>query len=215
MTKLNSTAYALLGLLSRQPWTAYELAKYMQASVLNAFNSRVASYLYAEAKRLHKQGLVAVSEEFQGRRKRQLYTITEAGREVLAAWLAAGETASFRDEWETMLRLLFQDQGSHAGVLNTLARMEGEIRDYARTAAEKVGRVLVDDAFQPQSLLNAQAVELVVSTLELRLAWLRAFRRMVEELPGVAGPDTRPRARASYLASHHRLVTLLGELADS
>lgn len=214
MAKLNSTAYALLGLLSRQPWTAYELAKHMQVSVLNAFNSRVASYLYAEAKRLHKQGLVAVSEEFHGRRKRQLYTITEAGRAALTEWLESGATAPFRDEWETMLRLLFQDQGSSEGLLDTLARMEGEIRDYLRDAAEKIGQVLVDDAFQPQSLLNAQAVEFLVSTLELRLAWVRAFRRMVEELPAVTGPDIRAQARASYLESHRRLVTLLGELAD-
>ena len=215
MAKLNSTAYALLGLLSRQPWTAYELAKYMQVSVLNAFNGRVASYLYAEAKRLHQQGLVAVSEEFQGRRKRQLSTITEAGREALAEWLAGGTTAPFRDEWETMLRLLFQDQGSNEGLLDTLARMEDEIRDYLRDAAAKIGQVLVDDAFQPQSLLNAKAVEFLVSTLELRLAWVRAFRRLAEELPAVTGPDIRAQARASYLESHRRLVTLLGELADS
>lgn len=215
MAKLNSTAYALLGLLSRRPWTAYELAKHMQVSVLNAFNSRVASYLYAEAKRLHKQGLVTLTEEFQGRRKRQLYTITESGRAALAEWLEAGETASFRDEWETMLRLLFQDQCNGAGVEDTLARMEAEIRDYARTAAEKIGAVLVENRFQPQSLLNAKAAELVVATLELRLAWVEEFRRQMAELPSVTGPQTVAPARAGYLDIHRRLITLLGRLDDS
>ena len=214
MAKLNSTAYALLGLLSRRPWTAYELAKHMQVSVLNAFNSRVASYLYAEAKRLHRQGLVAVNEEFQGRRKRQLYTITETGRAALAEWLQAGATAPFRDEWETMLRLLFQDQCDGTGVADTLARMEREIRDYARTAAEGIGAVLVEDRFQSQFLLNAKAIELVVSTLELRLAWVEEFRRLAAALPAVAGPDTVAEARASYLESHRRLITLLGRLGD-
>lgn len=214
MMKLTSTAYALLGLLARRSWSAYELTKHMQISVVTSFNSRAPSHLYAEIKKLEKHGLADVSEDFHGKRKRQVYTITEAGRSALEAWLLDGETTPATSDWETMLRLLFQDQGSPEGIADTLARMEDEVLHYLRGAVEGVGRILAEDRIEPHSLLVANAVELLVSTQEMHLAWVRNFRELAKRLPALSESEIRNQARASYLRSHRHMVTLLTEMAE-
>ncbi|MGW8421660.1 MULTISPECIES: PadR family transcriptional regulator [Comamonas] len=214
MMKLTSTAYALLGLLARRSWSAYELTKHMQISVVTAFNSRAPSHLYAEIKKLEKHGLADVSEDFHGKRKRQVYTITEAGRSALEAWLLGGETTPATNDWETMLRLLFQDQGSPEGIADSLARMEDEVLHYLRGAVEGVGQILAEDRIEPHSLFVANAVELLVSTQEMHLTWVRNFRELAKRLPALSESETRSQARASYLRSHRRMITLLTEMAE-
>lgn len=214
MTKLNSTAYALLGLLARRPWTAYDLAKYMRSGLANAFNARAASQLYAEAKRLNKQGFADISVQYNGRRKSQLYSITESGRAALKTWLESGPSATFQDEWETMLRLIFQDQGSVAGMEDVLSQMEQEIRQYLLEIAEKVGNVLVNDRFAPHFLLNAEVLDLLVSIQELRLTWLKQLRQRLKDPTPLTGPETINPARNRYLQTHHRVVALLTDTGD-
>ena len=63
MKKLTPTSYALLGLLARKPWSAYELNAHMQYSVLNAFWPRAASGVYSEPKKLVANKLATASEE--------------------------------------------------------------------------------------------------------------------------------------------------------
>lgn len=209
--KLNSTTYAVLALLSRRPWTAYELAKHMRSSLVHAFNGRAASHLYAEARNLKKQGLADVDVQYTGRRKSQRYSITEQGRTVLASWLRKGPSTPFQDEWETMLRVIFHDQGDREGLLDALACMQEELRAFLRNAAEGMGQVLLKDAFQPHFLLNAEVMELVVSIQAARLAWLRQLSERVERGEILVAEDSIPAARNRYLELHHRVLSLLAE----
>lgn len=209
--KLNSTAYAVLALLSRRPWTAYELAKHMRTSVVNVFNGRVASQLYAEARNLKKQGLANVDEQYNGRRKSQLYSITAEGRAALARWLREGPSAPFQDDWETMLRVIFHDQGDREGLLNALASMQEDLRVFLRGAAEGIGQVLLNDNFQPHFLLNAEVMELSVSIQATRLAWIKQLREQIENGESLAGENTISTARARYLELNHRILSLLAE----
>ena len=41
VAKLTTTSYAILGLLRRRPWSAYELTKYMQHSGIRAVWPRI------------------------------------------------------------------------------------------------------------------------------------------------------------------------------
>jgi len=209
--KLNSTAYAVLALLSRRPWTAYELAKHMRNSVVNVFNGRVASQLYAEARNLKKLGLANVDEQYNGRRKSQLYSITEEGRAALGRWLREGPSAPFQDDWESMLRVIFHDQGDREGLLDALASMQEDLRVFLRGAAEGFGQVLLDDNFQAHFLLNAEVMELSVSIQATRLAWIKQLRKQIENGETLVGESTIPTARARYLALNHRILSLLAE----
>lgn len=65
--ELNTTSYAVLGLLSLRPWPAYELAAEMQ-HCFAPYWPRVQSRTYEQAERLVANGLAAKLEERRGRR---------------------------------------------------------------------------------------------------------------------------------------------------
>lgn len=48
----------------------------------------------------------------------------------------------------------------------------------------------------------------------MRLQWVRQFRQLTAEFPTASGPETAAQARASYLSTHNRIVSMLGELND-
>ena len=105
---LNTTDYAVLGLLNRQPWSAYELTQYMRTSYIRAVWPRAESRLYESPKKLAANGYATVSTAMNGKRQRATYTITEAGITELNAWLREpGKGFSF--EYEAMLKLCFGD----------------------------------------------------------------------------------------------------------
>jgi len=85
--ELNTTSYAMLGMLAIRPWSTYELAKHLDRS-LRPLWPRARSHLFKEPKKLVDHGLAEAAEERVGRRPKTVYTITETGREALREWLA-------------------------------------------------------------------------------------------------------------------------------
>lgn len=98
-----SLRYALLGMLSDQPMSGYDLTKRFEESLQNVWPARH-SQIYPELNRLHDEGLIEIVSE--GPRGRKEYRSTPAGREAVIRWLTETET-----EWslrsEPMLRAFF------------------------------------------------------------------------------------------------------------
>src|SRR5215469_7320978 len=117
-TDVPTTSYAVLGMLALRPWSAYELNKQLRRDLAYCW-PKTQSVLYDEPKRLAVLGWARSRREHTGRRTRTVYEITPAGREALREWLAT-EPAAPRFEIETMLRLLFADQGSKDDVLTAV-----------------------------------------------------------------------------------------------
>lgn len=85
--RLRPISYIVLGLLATGgPMTGYELEHSARISV-GFFWPFPHSQIYAEPRRLERLGLVTVTEEAGGRRRR-VYAVTEDGRAALRAWLA-------------------------------------------------------------------------------------------------------------------------------
>ena len=82
-----TSTYALLGLLSLRPWSAYELAQQATRSLRYA-HPRTESHLYEEAKRLLRLGWATTEVEHHGRRSRTIYEITDDGGRALQDWFA-------------------------------------------------------------------------------------------------------------------------------
>ena len=108
--KPTSTSYALLGLLSVRPWSAYELAQQMTRSLAHCWQV-APSVVYHEPKRLVAMGYATMTRQQAGRRTRAVYRITPAGRDALRQWLATPPAAP-QVQMEPMLRLLFADSGT-------------------------------------------------------------------------------------------------------
>jgi len=118
---LTSTSYAVLALLALQPWTTYQLARQMERS-LGWIWPRAVSRLYEEPKKLVASGLAASRPGSTGRRRSTVYTITPAGRQALAAWLAEPGAGPVL-ECEALVKVAYADQGTRDGLLANLAAL--------------------------------------------------------------------------------------------
>jgi DNA-binding PadR family transcriptional regulator len=87
MADQSPATYGLLGMLAVRSWTGYELTRQVRRSLRFIWPTSE-GHLYREQKRLVSLGWAVVEQEQTGRRTRNRYTITQAGREALARWLA-------------------------------------------------------------------------------------------------------------------------------
>ena len=125
--ELNTTSFAMLGMLAIRPWSTYELAKHVDRS-LRPLWPRARSNLFNEPKKLVAHGLAAATEETVGRRPRTVYTITHAGRRALRQWLGTpGEGPVL--EFEQLLKVFFADQGTKTDALDAVATIKQWARD--------------------------------------------------------------------------------------
>jgi DNA-binding PadR family transcriptional regulator len=113
--ELNTTSYAMLGMLGIRRWSTYELAKHVDRS-LGPLWPRARSHLFNEPKKLVALGMAQATEEMVGRRARTVYSITAKGRRALRRWL--GEPGSGPAlEFEQLMKVFFADQGSKQDAL--------------------------------------------------------------------------------------------------
>ena len=133
---LTTTSYAVLSVLSLGEHSTYELTRQM-GRTLHYLWPRAESNVYAEPKRLVAGGLADVREEWNGGRRRTLYSITEAGRRTLAAWLASPSSRQ-RYESEALLKVLFAENGTKNDMLAAIRALRddalAEIEHFRRIA---------------------------------------------------------------------------------
>ncbi len=131
--------YGLLGMLAVRPLTGYELTQQVRRSLRFVWPASE-GHLYREQKRLVELGWATVEQEPAGERSRKRYSITEAGRAALSAWLDT-EPEEPHFQVEGALRVFFGDQGSGDQLVasmrvtadkarSMLAEMRGFVDDY-------------------------------------------------------------------------------------
>src|SRR6476620_793832 len=102
---------------------------------------RAESRLYEEPKQLVEQGLAHAEKSFVGQRSRTTYTITESGRQALAAWLSTPSSPPTL-ECESIVRVLYADHGTLAelGAAIGVVRQEAEaMQRHGRAIAAEYG----------------------------------------------------------------------------
>lgn len=123
----SKTGYVLLGLLSEEHLSGYEIKKIIDTR-LSFFWNESFGQIYPELKRLAAEGLIAVSGESAGAEgsnsKQSIkYHITGPGRLELAEWLKTPvEKESVR--YELLLKLYFSNSSSAAAMLEHLREFE-------------------------------------------------------------------------------------------
>ena len=104
MPRENKTKYAVLGLLAYGPLSGYDI-KQIYAQSLGNFWSESFGAIYPILKRLEEEGLTTREVQRQaGKPDRNVYTITETGREELHRWLAQ-PAEPVRERVEVLLKL--------------------------------------------------------------------------------------------------------------
>lgn len=139
-TPVSPTTYALLGMLAIRPWTGYELTNQLRRSLHFVWPSSE-GHLYREQKRLIELGWAEVTREPAGKRYRNRYAITVAGREALRTWLGT-EPGEPRLEIEGLVRILYADQSGIDDLLRSIETTERMARSMLGTLTAFAGEYL-------------------------------------------------------------------------
>jgi DNA-binding PadR family transcriptional regulator len=172
--------YALLGLLAAEPAHGYDLHRAFApggalADVLRLPQNR----LYALLKRLEARGLIAPqagAAPGEAAPPRHGYTVTPAGRDALAAWLAAPVAHTREVRLELLLKLYFagrQTPGAPAALLAAQAAVSGSI--VARLAGEADAL-----AGRPPADFRRLVVDLRLRQNRAALAWIEAAQAALQ-----------------------------------
>jgi PadR family transcriptional regulator AphA len=103
--ELSATAYVILGMVSREPRSGYEIKASVDETT-RFFWAASYGQIYPELKRLAAAGLIEGIDASRGERKRTVYAITATGEQELEDWLRnPPETAEMREEG--LLKLFF------------------------------------------------------------------------------------------------------------
>jgi DNA-binding PadR family transcriptional regulator len=192
---LTTTSYAILGLLDLREWTAYDLTQQARRSLAYVWPISE-SQLYAEPKRLSREGFLTISSRAAGpQRTRQLLRITPKGRRALRRWLAT-EPAAPRIQMEVLVRALFATSGTKADLLSSLQatrRSAEEAYRYGRSILEsyKAGT----NPFPERLHANILWMVFVHDLLRLTMEWVDFAAGEVDRWDDTAAGGDRARAQ--------------------
>ncbi len=179
----------ILGLLSHEDLTGYEIKKRMDTTLKYFWGASYGS-IYPTLSELVRQGLAVREECSENKRNKQIYAITEAGREYLKKWL---KQPAERDEirYETLLKLFF---GNEQGEAQTIAhieafreKMEKEM-EYLLEAERGLKECLKDDDTHKYYLLT---VEFGIKTYCAYLEWCREAKEFLENFKDIFPEEFR------------------------
>src|SRR5271156_3254981 len=103
--KSNKTRYAILGMLLDGPCTGYEIKSLMGRSTIY-FWRESDSTIYPMLKVLAKEGKLLSKTAYVGKKKKEVFSITEAGREEFKVWQMS-PTGSETPRNEFLLKFFF------------------------------------------------------------------------------------------------------------
>jgi DNA-binding PadR family transcriptional regulator len=174
---INATAASLLGFLHDGPMTGWDLVSVAQDRI-GDFWSLTQSQVYRELTAMAADGLVVAGE--RGRRERQPYAITDAGRRAFAEW-AAREPGPETIRFPLLLTVLF---GRHLPP----DRLRGYVAAHRARHAERLAGYERIRAELPADASDADPYG--VATLAFGLAYERAVLDWFDALPRrIAAPE--------------------------
>ena len=185
VSRPTTSSFAILGLLSIQPWTAYELVAQAKRS-LHWFWPRSEAHLYAEVKRIVEREHAEAEIVDGPRGQRTRYTITPQGRVALDDWLGT-EPAAPTLEVEGLLRIMLADQGTVEDLraaLETTARQALELRTNGIALTQNL--LMTGGPFPQRLHLTERAVTFYADFVLLLLRWCNETLAEID-----TWPDTR------------------------
>lgn len=168
----------ILGLLSHEELTGYEIKKRMDTALKYFWGASYGS-IYPTLSGLVDRGLATKKSDRGNARNKWIYTITEAGRHYLSDWL---KLPAERDElrYETLLKLFFgSESGASQAKLHVEAfeeKIEKEI-PYLLGAEETLKKCMDHDQAHKYYLLT---VKFGIQTYRAYLQWCKEAKELLE-----------------------------------
>ncbi|MBI5346493.1 MAG: PadR family transcriptional regulator [Chlamydiae bacterium] len=126
MKKQNKTKFVILGLLTIQPLSGYDMKKLIKESI-GYFWSESNGQIYPALNLLLKEKLIKLSDEKSSSKKtRYIYSITTKGLSELKKWLSEDSNKIIHRD-ETLLKLFFGKNGSKNESIKKLKLREKKV----------------------------------------------------------------------------------------
>lgn len=168
--------YAILGMLSCQPQTGYDLKKrFAESPVL--YWSGNNNQIYRTLVELLDEGMVTNEVQLQEKLPaKKIYSITKKGRDELKRWsLSAPEPPEFRNAF--LIQLMWADQLNPAELDGLLASYEQEVQMQLLMQQEKDRRGKVLSSRTPREARLWESIsENITGSYERELQWVRRLR---------------------------------------
>ncbi len=181
MGKINTTQYAVLGVLTRGECSGYDIRKHFETSVSH-FWSESYGQIYPALKKLTEEGCAEEVEVMERSRGQKRYRITSEGERRFRDWLGSPiDPVNYRDE--LLLRTFFAGKKDIPAVRILFERELAEMQQ-ARDAYLKQQGMLTQhdgDEEHPFLALTLRYGELFV---EARYAWCIEALKLLDRLEG-------------------------------
>lgn len=178
MANTKKMDYVLLGLLSHESMTGYEMKKRLDTSLRFFWGGSYGS-IYPTLNQLEKEGKVTKENTSCNRREKISYSITDAGKESLREWL---QQPVEKDElrYETLLKIFFGNETGFDGSMEHIARFEEKCKSelmILNMFAENLSHHLEDDTHKHYYL----TVQFGIKTYKSYLEWCTEARELIEK----------------------------------
>ena len=167
----------ILGLLSHESLTGYEIKKRMDTT-LKLFWSASYGSIYPTLNSLVDDGMVTKIDAKDNGRDKVIYTITDAGKEYLKNWLSLPVT---KDElrYETLLKVFFGSEIGSDVTLKHIHEFKSKASNelpYLKNTIDKLSKIEDDDKAHKYFLLTAMFGERVY---EAYLKWCKDAEKIL------------------------------------
>lgn len=170
--------YVLLGLLSHEPLTGYEIKKRIDSTLYFFWRGSYGS-IYPTLNLLEKEGKVVKKDSSSNKREKKSYYITECGKSALREWL---QNPMEKDElrYETLLKLFLGNEICFQDTSKLIERFEKKCKDellVLNMFAENLEGILKDDTHKHYYL----TVKFGIKTYESYLEWCFEAKEKIKE----------------------------------
>ena len=180
--------YAILGLLSQQPASGYDLKKCFGSSSLLYWSGNN-NQIYTTLLDLHRQGLVEQQVQYQeSLPAKKIYSITTAGKSELKTWvLSTPDLPEFKNRF--LLQLSWAQELGTEQILTLLAQYEDILQVQFLMEQENARRTSkTSQADGRAAYLNGVVAQNILAAYSHELEWVRRVR---EGLSGfIPGEET-------------------------
>jgi DNA-binding PadR family transcriptional regulator len=161
-----SFKHFILGMLAQEPMSGYDIKRLMQGFGWLVGDASYGS-LYPALHRLHQDGLVTVEvQPGLDKPPRKVYSITEEGEAVLAAWVSEPQAANPSLK-AFVMRLNLAGNQSEASLISDLRQRRAQVAEHHSALQEEAG------AFDDQvDLGHRLTLDYAVTMAAAELAWL-------------------------------------------
>jgi len=180
MKERNRTKYTVLGMLTIEDYTGYEISKMIQEST-NHFWSESEGQIYPALAQCVTEELITCKEENSEKNSRQkkIYSITAKGRKFLAAWLKKEpQTTLVRNE--LLLKLFFGRNSELSDNIHHVTHRQKELEAELETYKNIQQTITKEYQKSPDAKYWLITLDCGIKSTKAELAWCKETIKTLE-----------------------------------